>query len=534
MIGVGKAKGQALRTIILAIVAFALLSSAPIRATPPPLTCNDLVIAAERDGQDIAGRRGVKLANIKGEELNTPEELRETVNRPGIEATIITGGQFKSWDFSGYRLRPTCFVDADLSESNWAGATIQAPAFVRTNLRNSDFSHADISHVRFHNADLTGANMRDAQLGRGKFTGGWFEGGIAGWIVDRANLQGFIFDCGITVPDGCPVYQGGDPMSARGTDFSGATLHSFGLFSIDVEGAIFDETIVDPDQLPDLRGANFQGDLVLRGGAAYVSVSPAEASALLEASSDQQVIASNPSFDCSDARSKVEEEICGEYADGLRQLDRDVATLYKRAKAMEAKVRKSQLAWLKQRNKCNAEEYAIDCIRSSYSERKGRLLGMLGETNWLRKGQDALFTDEVLALPGDYRDSDLYRKIAPVLAGSSMTQILVQRDDDGLNSIAGSAVGANAHLCNLRAEKLYLDTDTGWYVPVSEGPVIPIFRIMDGRLEVYKNGRPDYEKDSGVLDFMSCGMRASFPATLRIAADDATMEQVRKSFAEQM
>lgn len=533
MISVGQMGGLALRTIILAIVAFALFSSVPIRATPP-LTCNDLVIGAERDGQIISEQRGPRLANVKGEELNSPEELRDIVNTPGIEATIIAGGQFSGWDFAGYKLQQTCFVDGDLSDSNWTGATIQAPAFIRTSLNNANFSRADMSHVRFSNADLTGANMRDALLSFGKFTGGWFEGGIAGWNLDGANMSGFVFECGITVPDGCPVYQGGDPMSARGTDLSRATLHSFGLFRIDVEGAILDETIIDPDQLPDLRGANFQGDVVLRGGAANVSISPAEASALLEAWSDQQVTASNPSFDCSDAHSKVEEEICGEYADGLRLLDRDVATLYKRAKAVEPKVRNSQLAWLKQRNTCNAEEYAIDCIRSSYSERKGRLLGMLGETDWLQKGQDALFVDEVLAFPRDYPDSDLYRKIAPALAGSSLTQILVRRDDDGLYSIAGSAVGANAHLCSLRAEKLYLDTETGWYIPVSEGAAVPIFRIMGGRLEVYENGRPNYETDSGALDFMSCGMRASFPETLRIAVDETTMERVHKSFAEQM
>lgn len=534
MICVGQAEGQQLRTMILAIFSVALLSSAPIHATPPPLTCNDLVTAAEREDQDIAERRGARLANVKGEELKSPEDLRDIVNKPGIEATIIVGGQFKGWDFSGSRLQQTCFVDADLSDSNWNGAIIQAPAFVRTNLTNANFVDADISQVRFSNADLTGANMREAQLRYGKFTGGWFEGGVAGWTLDGADMTGFVFDCGITVPDGCPVYQGGESMSARGTEFSRATLHSFGLFRIDVEDAILDRTIIDPDQLPDLRGANFRGDIILRGGDVNISITPTEVSSLLEAWLNQQVTASNPSFDCSDARSKVEEEICGEYADSLRRLDRDVATLYKRARAVEPETRKSQFVWLNQRNSCNTEEYAIDCIRDSYSQRKGQLLGMLGETDWLEKGQEALFVDEVLALPDDYQDSDLYRRIATVLAGSSMTEILVQRDDDGLYNIAGSAVGANAHLCSLRAEKLYLDTQSGWYIPVSEGPAVPIFRIMDGRLEVYKNGRPDYKKDSGALDFLSCGMRASFPETVRIAVDEAIMERVRKSFAEQM
>ena len=114
-----------------------------------------------------------------------------------------------------------------------------------------------------------------------------------------------------------------------------------------------------------------------------------------------------------------------------------------------------------------------------------------------------------------------------------MTEILVERDDNGLYAIRGSAVGANAHLCSLSASHLYFDRKSGWYIPVSEGPAIPIFRIFDGRIEIFAGGRPDYEQYPDASDFMSCGMRASFGETIRIDADEALIRRARQSLSEE-
>ena len=114
-----------------------------------------------------------------------------------------------------------------------------------------------------------------------------------------------------------------------------------------------------------------------------------------------------------------------------------------------------------------------------------------------------------------------------------MTEILVERGEDGLYAIKGSAVGANAHLCSLSAVHLYFDKASGWYIPVSEGPAVPIFRIFDGRLEIFANGKPDDEKYPGAGDFMSCGMRASFGETVRMDAGKDVIQRFRKSLAEE-
>ena len=299
-------------------------------------------------------------------------------------------------------------------------------------------------------------------------------------------------------------------------------------------GALLDQTIIGPGQLPDVAQAEFRGDIIFRGGVEDVRLTAEEAQILLAENAGMKAVKDRPSFDCSKAATKVEAEICGEYASDLRLADRDIAALYQRAQAVDSGVQAGQLTWLKQRDLCAATEYLSDCIRESYSLRKGQLLSLLGETEWLAPGESALFVDDVLPLPASFRQSELFAKITPVLVGASMTEILIERSDQGLYSIKGSAVGANAHMCSIEASHLYFDQQSGWYIPVSEGPAIPIFRIFDDRLEIFAAGRPDYEQYPQASGFMSCGMRASFGETIRIDVGDALIENYRKSLNEEM
>jgi uncharacterized protein YjbI with pentapeptide repeats len=95
--------------------------------------------------------------------------------------------------------------------------------------------------------------------------------------LDGADLTGFRFDCGITLDDGCPVYQGGGPISLRGANLAGANL--FGV--VDLADARIDGTEIGPGQLHDLRTARIEGPIRLRGGDATVEVSPEDYLALL-------------------------------------------------------------------------------------------------------------------------------------------------------------------------------------------------------------------------------------------------------------
>ncbi len=471
---------------------------------------------------------------IDGKQIKSLTDfLRMTGDRTS-NVTVVRGGAFAGWDFGGMSLPGICFEESDLSGANFAGALAAGAGFIKTDLSGANMDGVHMPGVLFRNAGLRAVSARGADFSHGHFDGGWFEGSVEGWNLDGANLTGFVFACGITVPDGCPVYQGGANTSAKGADFTDAILHSFGLHAVDLAGARIDRTIIGPRQLPNLAKSDFRGPVILRGGDRDVSLTSEEARRLLAAHIEQRAVESQPSFNCGKAASRVEKEICGDYASDLRADDRSMAVLYQRAKAANASVRTSQRAWLKQRNRCAMAEYPADCIRQSYSARKGELLGMLGEQNWLARGQAALFVDDVLPLPAAMAGSDLMARIAPVLVGASMTEILVERGDDGLYAIKGSAVGANAHLCSIYATHLYFDAQSGWYIPVSEGGAVPVFRIFDDRLEIFAAGKPDYEKYPVAADIMSCGMRASFTQTVRARAGEAMIERYRQVLSEAM
>lgn len=471
---------------------------------------------------------------IDGGQIQNLAAFVQLTARRAQGVTIIKGGDFSDWDFGATRLAGICFEESDLAGASFAGASAPGVGFVKTDLTGANMAGARMPGILFRNAGLKQVTAKGADFSRGHFDGGWFEGSVEGWDLDGANLTGFTFECGITVPDGCPVYQGGAKMTAKGADFTNATLDGFALHDVELSGARLDQTIIGPRQLPYLAKADFRGAIVLRGGGSDVSLAGEDVYKLLSENIRQKAAAARPSFDCAKASSKVEREICGEYASDLRSADRDIAILFKRANGMDAGVRSGQRAWLEQRNLCGVAEYPADCIRESYSNRKGQLLGLLGEQDWLARGEAALFIDDVLPLPATFVQSDLFAKIAPALVGASMTEILIERGGDGIYAIKGSAVGANAHLCSIYASHLYFDKESGWYVPVSDGAAIPIFRIFDDRLEVFAGGKPDYEKYPEAGDFMSCGMRASFSETIRAKISDALIESYRKSLNEEM
>ncbi|WP_417621136.1 pentapeptide repeat-containing protein [Parasphingorhabdus sp.] len=483
---------------------------------------------------DIWDDRDIPQHEIDGNELGALSDFIRMLDRREPGVTIVKGGDFSGWDFRAIVLSGVCFEESNLAGANFAGVSAPGAGFIKADLTGANLAGAHMPAVMFRNAGLKHVVAAGADFSGGHFDGGWFEGSVEGWNVDGANMTGFTFVCGMTVSDGCPVYQGGEGISAKGADFTEATLHSFGLHDVDLAGARIDRTIIGPGQITYLAQADFRGPVILRGGDQDVLVSAAETQTLLVENAKQAALEKVASFDCAKGASKVEREICGEYASDLRRADRDMAALYERAKDVDPDAKPGQLAWLRQRNKCAVAEYSSDCIRDSYDRRKGALLGLLGETAWLAPGESALFIDDVLPVPAAYRQSELFARITPALVGASMTNILVERTGDGLYAIKGSAVGANAHLCSIGAASLYIDRESGWYIPVSEGPAIPIFRILDGRLEIFANGKPDYEQYPEVSDFMSCGMRAAFGETTRIHAGEALIKRYRQSLSEEM
>jgi uncharacterized protein len=216
--------------------------------------------------------------------------------------------------------------------------------------------------------------------------------------------------------------------------------------------------------------------------------------------------ADRPSFDCVKAQTQVEKLLCGEYATALRTADRDMAALYGEAKKGGKATTASQKAWLAKRNKCTDEE----CLAAAYQTRLDQLFAALGPRWALAPGQSVTYHDDVLPLPLSMRGSELYARIAPVLADASAQYITLTGLAGGRISAEGFALGSNAHMCDFGIDSPRFALKTGWYSGVSEdGTLVPLFRIWGERLLLRYSGNNGDTPDEA-QNFVSCGARASF------------------------
>ncbi len=279
---------------------------------------------------DIWGEKEsrIRMRKLDGGTINTAQDFVRMTGTRDVSLKLIEGGDFAGWDFRKIPLHQVCFMESDLKGANLVGAEGTGAGFIKSDLTGANMQSAVMPQVMFRNAKLNDVEAKGANFHSGHFDGGWFEGGVAGWNLDGATMIGFKFECGIIVPDGCPVYQGGEPISAKDANFTRAKLHSFGLSNVELAGAILDETIVGPGQISELHGVKVDGGVVLRGGKQDVSISGPELSQLITASKEWQKIAAQPAFDCDKVSNEAEHYICGQYGQSLRQADREMKVLY--------------------------------------------------------------------------------------------------------------------------------------------------------------------------------------------------------------
>ena len=257
----------------LALVAAAALSAAPA----PPQSCQAALMSL-RDDQVSTALPG----QVDGAALAGPAALAAIRSERGEALIVVNGGSFEGADMRRARLHNICFVETNLAGSNWSGADAPGIGFVGSDLRGADLRGARMPLVLFRNSQLDNLRGEGADLSGGRLDGGWFSGSIENVRLERANLTGFRFDCGITIDDGCPVYNGAEQIVLRGADLSGANLFT----GSDISGARIDRTEVEPGELRDLRSARIEGPVILVGGDARVELSPEEVRSLLRSLDD--------------------------------------------------------------------------------------------------------------------------------------------------------------------------------------------------------------------------------------------------------
>ncbi len=513
-------------SVILGLIFVATPAAAQL-PTPPVPGCQYAYGNVYGGADDRRASRAMKPYD--GTKITAPEQLAGYSKAAGDKTILIEGGNFSDWDFTGSPLSNICFVESDLRRSNWAGVTAPGLGFIKSNVEAAVMAGAKMQDILIRSSNFAHVDAKEVNWTSGKLDGGW-DGDVEGLDIDGADLTGFKFDCGITVSDGCPIARSG--ISARGTTLAFADISSFGFYDADMTGSILNQTIISPRQLTAFRDARNMGAVFLSGGDEQVMMLP-ETWAVLMASALEAEENDAPSFDCGEARTAIEKEICGEYEAGLRQYDRQVAALYKAVRKRNRTVKAGQKAWLKQRDDCGAEQYPTDCLRRIYDQRVGHLIGLLGEQDWLRPGDEALFLEDVLPLTDDIKQSPSYGQLTPILAGEARASLLVKRSMDGSLEAYGDAIGANAHICGLRVKGLRFDGATGWYSIAQEKDGVtrnfPVMRYHDGRMEIYKNGQLRGDEDSPIMNYVSCGARASFPPMVRMAVSAALMERYREA-----
>lgn len=492
----------------LALLLTFLLGLSPALAASPPADCAAAFEAAAKAEQDWAdAAAGLGLAVIDGSALSTPAALARVLNDTNGKVRLIRKGAFNGWNFAhvGGPLLRTCFEDSDLSGSDWRGADASGTAFVSSNLTGAKMRGAKLDRVLFHTVTLEDADMSEASLAGGRLSGSW-DGSLMRWNLARADLTGFVFDCGITISDGCPLDK--DRIDMTGARLTGTDLSSLPTWgAITFGGARIDGLVIAPRQLAEIGTATIAGPVVLVGGGARETLSAAEARRIVAMLGEAGEGADQPAFACHRAASTVEKLICGKYESDLRKADRTMAALYGRLRGSDPGAAPAQQRWLAQRNRCKDR----DCVAAAYDRRIGALLGQLGDPQVLKPGQSAWYVADEVAFPDEFRADPLFRRLVPVLGGAADYAVKLTRERNGTYSATGGSLGANAHMCSLGATGLRFDPASGWFAVRG----VPLLRIVADEMDVYGFGRPDDRSPDGLDELVSCGARASF-GTMRL------------------
>lgn len=497
------------------ITSLALAFAQPVEAhAAPEEFAPSGCIGAGESAADMLGQWHI----IGASSFDHPDELAAALrDMPEGKRAIIAGGAFPQADMRllAPLLGDACFHETDLTGTNWNGTNVPGLRLERVSLRDAKVREASWPNLEARGVVIEGADFSGADLRRLRFVSHYQGTSFGDVSFANADLTDASFACGITVDVWCID---ATPRLA-GANLTNADMSGLGLWDENANaGAILDNTIVAPRSLDNLADARIEGPLFL---ASYytspyeevsdrpvkVEISADEARTLIAATREAAAEDDSPSFDCARASTRIETLICGEYEYELRRLDRDLADVWAEARAAGKGALATQRAWLRSRSQCEDRT----CLAARYEARIAQLRGSLGPGIVLAPDQSVTFQIDVLPLPEAMRDGALYQRILPVLYDASYQQITLTGREDGSIAVQGTAIGGNAHMCDMRVPAARFDPATGWWSARNEetGALVPLFRV-DGRRIV-----PRYSGNLGntpeeAWDFISCGARAGF------------------------
>ena len=199
---------------------------------------------------------GEAMKTYDGTKITSPEQLADYSQAAGDKTIMIEGGNFSGWDFTGVELSNICFVETDLSRSDWTGTKAPGIGFIKSNMKHAGMIGARMQDILIRSSVFSQVDAKAVDWSSGKLDGGW-DGDVEGLNIDGANLTGFKFDCGITVSDGCPIARSG--ISAQVTNLAFADISSFGFYSANMTGAILNQTVISPAPTDRFQGRQKYG-----------------------------------------------------------------------------------------------------------------------------------------------------------------------------------------------------------------------------------------------------------------------------------
>jgi uncharacterized protein YjbI with pentapeptide repeats/uncharacterized protein len=503
-----------------------------------------------------------RTAAIDGKILTSPKLLVSKIAQQNMDgrkvAVEVAGGDFTGWDFSGITLNNVCFNNSAMKNTTWDDATLNGVGFIKVDLEGASFKAAKLPYILLRETILKDADMSGAVLTAGKLDGGW-GGSLEKWNLTSADMRHFRFVCSITISDGCPIDR--DGIKLDNANLTGAEIDGYYFTEASTKNTVLGDTVVSLWQLPMLSSAVVKGSVRVRGGDELARITPAEVATLNAAFKAGEAQETKASFDCAKAATAAEKLICESYQTELRNMDRYLASVYKRALARDPAIANTQKLWIKRRDMCGGKD-AGTCIMDEYIRRIAQLELVAGTADPLGIGETALYISQRINFPPEFSKTALFRRLTPVIIGDSNAQITLTRNKNGSYSLSGEAIGANAHVCDAGGDNLRLDRTSGWFSgrpddgsavkadskylrlpPLNSQdsarpnpknivapnqperrPLVPAFRIQGDVLYIFGDGHADYEKYPDA--FASCGMRAYFSDMHRIDAPEETVRAV--------
>ena len=503
---------------------------------------------------------------IDGSKLEEPQDIPDLRKSNSGEPLVVEGGDFSLRNFRGLDLTNICFHRTLLTGTGWRGVTGENISFVATDLSHSNwlefrgtdvlfraaklekatFAGVDLTEVEFYHTSIAGSDFTGATLAHGSFRGTWFSN-LQDANFTSANMTGFAFDCGIGQEDMCGSERAA--VSFRKANLTNTVFKVPYISDWDFGDALIDNTSFALQHLTRLRDARIEGPVKLtpavwNAAQSYhqARVPPPGAKALLGRRDLAAIFAASdtmerPGFDCAKASTKGERYICERryaHAGSLMHAadDRALQKAYARALKASPEVRKTQIAWIAERDRCldKTEEWDRDhCISKSYRDRIDALWAIAGQDHGMLRGQTRVYASDIEFLD-HIEDERLRQKLALPALWNSYTITVVTFSGSGKLRAAGMTHGGNYHLGDLGspAEGFSYDKASGFYGGMVECEAKSVFHpVLRFRGSILEPG--EERTECGFNDYIMTGARASFsPMTLV----PVSTETVRRHFPD--